>query len=137
MPRPKLSKDPHNLRRINVLSHLHDTIYYLRHCPHRLPEVVAILHDILSEVPTAITSSSIENDIEFERCAYNLLVMLPVSLRLLQKHKSNDTYKDVASDLIRCIPHGLQQSKLFDPQVDEPEDEEAFDQNSRHSYGGR
>jgi hypothetical protein len=128
MPRPKLSKDPHNIRRIDILSNLHDTIYYLRHYPHRLEEVVEILNDILLEIPSAITSSAIEHDSEFERCAHNLSIMLPVSIRLLRKYKGHHTRTDVAYDIIHCIPNSLQSPRLFDPQVEEPDDEQEVDQ---------
>ncbi|KAJ5863882.1 uncharacterized protein N7529_005798 [Penicillium soppii] len=136
MPRPPLNEDPHNLRRIDILKSLHNVIYHLRHLPHRRNEVRAMLKDILAEMPTAFASSMTERDSLFGRCSSNLYLMVPVSLRLLWKHNDRDTDRDVAKDLIKCIPEELRQPKLFDPEVEEPSSEEESERNNPRGHRG-
>ncbi|OQE47373.1 hypothetical protein PENCOP_c001G02491 [Penicillium coprophilum] len=126
-----LADDPYNERRIFVLSCVHDAIYYLRHGPHRRNDVIATLEKISDEMGIAISSSVVEHDPQFERLCRNLELMLPVLIRILNKHKDRVTDKDVADDLISCIPSVLQQPKKWNPDIEEISDEEEFEQEQR------
>ncbi|CAI7582200.1 unnamed protein product [Penicillium glandicola] len=134
MPRQDLESllvdDPYNQRRIFILSCVHDAIYYLRHGPHRRNDVIDTLEEIDQEMALAIASAVVEHDPQFERLCRNLELILPVSVRILSKHNDRGTDKEVADDLISCIPSVLQQPKKWDPEVEEIYDEEEFEREN-------
>jgi hypothetical protein len=136
MPRPVLAQDPYNNRRIHVLQCVHDAIYYLRHGPHRRNDVLETLEEIAGETSIGISSAVLERDHQFERLCRNLELLLPVAIRILNKHNDRETDRDVADDLISCIPTVLQKPDQWDPLVEEISDEEKFErQNKRHDRG--
>ncbi|KAJ5960054.1 uncharacterized protein N7479_007204 [Penicillium vulpinum] len=133
-----LADDPYNERRIFILTCVHDAIYYLRHGPHRRNDVIATLEDNAAEMAIAISSAVVERDPQFERLCRNLELMLPVSIRILSKHNDRETDKDVADDLISCIPSILQQPMKWEPDAEDISDEDEFEeQNSRHHHHHR
>ncbi|KAJ5436113.1 hypothetical protein N7445_006998 [Penicillium cf. griseofulvum] len=136
MPRHNLERiladDPYNERRIFTLSAVHDAIYYLRHEPHLRDDVIDTLEEIAHEMGIGISSAVVERDPQFERLCRNLELMLPVLIRILSKHNDQETDRDVADDLISCIPSVLQQPKKWNPDVEEIPDEEAFEEQQRN-----
>ncbi|KGO54979.1 hypothetical protein PEX1_099190 [Penicillium expansum] len=137
MPRHDLERvladDPYNERRIFVLSCVHDSIYYLRHGPHRRNDVISTLQEeILGEIGIAISSAVVERDPQFERLCRNLELVVPISIRILRKHNDRESDEDVADDLISCIPTVLQQPTQWDPEVEEISDEEEFERQNKN-----
>ncbi|KAJ5514478.1 hypothetical protein N7463_004030 [Penicillium fimorum] len=126
-----LADDPYNERRIFVLSCVHDAIYYLRHGPHRRNDVIATLEEISDEMGVAISSVVLERDPQFERLCRNLELMLPALIRILNKYHDRGTDKEIADDLISCIPSVLQQPKQWNPDAEEISDEEGFEQEQQ------
>ncbi|KAJ5550807.1 hypothetical protein N7535_001253 [Penicillium sp. DV-2018c] len=126
-----LANDPYNRRRIHVLQCVHDAIYYLRHGPHRRNDVIETLEEIAGEMSIGISSAVIERDHLFERLCRNFELLLPVAIRILNKHNDRETDRDVADDLISCIPTVLQKPERWDPRVEEIFDEEEFERQNR------
>ncbi|CAI7663842.1 unnamed protein product [Penicillium bialowiezense] len=118
MPRPHLSQDPHNQRRMSIMATMHEVIYCLRNTPHRLNDIVDMLNGVLRQLPSAISSSTRERDYEFEICARDLEDMIPRSLSLVQRSSSQE-FRGIAENLIGCIPRSLQQPARWDPEVEE------------------
>ncbi|KAJ5774152.1 hypothetical protein N7457_009048 [Penicillium paradoxum] len=131
MPRPELARDPYNDQRIHVLQCIHDAIYYLRHGPHRRNDVLDTLAEVAGMTALSISSAVLEGDPQFERLCRNLELILPVSIRILNKHNDRQTDREVGDDLISCIPTVLQQPDQWNPEVEEISDEEEFVRQER------
>ncbi|KAJ5467522.1 hypothetical protein N7475_005274 [Penicillium sp. IBT 31633x] len=139
MPRPDLAHDPYNERRINISESIHDAIYYLRHGPHRRNDVLATLEEVAGELSIAISSSVLERDPQFERLCRNLELLLPVSIRLLSKHTDRGTDREVADDLISCIPTILQRPDQWNADVKAISDEDGYERHNKcpHHHGNQ
>jgi hypothetical protein len=124
MPRPPLAQDHHNLRRMHMMAILHNAIYYLRHVPNRLPQVIDILKELQLTLDPAIESSLVEHDRDLHQCCHNLELVLPVVIWMLghegDYRKQN---KDVAEDLIDCIPYSLRIPAKWDIEGSDDESE--------------
>ncbi|CAG7941499.1 unnamed protein product [Penicillium nalgiovense] len=124
--------DPYNERRIFVLTCLHDAIYFLRHEPNRRNDVLSSLREeVAAELDISISSAVLERDPQFERLCRNLVLVLPISIRILSKRNDHASDQDVADDLISCIPTVLQKPAQWDPEVEEVSDEEEFERQNR------
>ena len=120
--RPPLNHDAYNKSRIVLLSGTHDVINWLRNAPHLRDDIVRTLNDISERLLGAIAYAEKEQDIWLERCARNLYIMIPVSLRILRNSPRGTCEKDISEDLISCLPLNLRDPTQWEPQYEEPSD---------------